>query len=70
MVSRSWAVRACALAIVGSLSLAACGDDDGAGVRTIDEDSSSSGSASGSDSGSTASEASGSASGSVEAESE
>ena len=40
------------------LALPACGGDDGAGVRTIDEDGSASGSASGSSSGS----ASGSAS--------
>ena len=55
-------------ALVAVVGLTACGGDDGAGVRTIDDGGSSSGSASGSSaSGST----SGSASGSVtETESE
>lgn len=68
MLARRWAVRASAAAVVASLSLAACGGDDGAGVRTIDDDSSASGS--GSASGSSGS-VSGSSSGSVtESESE
>ena len=63
MLSRKWAVRASAAFVVASLSLVACGGDDGAGVRTIDDGGSASGSASGGSS--SGSVPSGSSSGSV-----
>ena len=68
MLSRSWRARICTAALASLLLFAtACGSDDGAGVRTIEEGGSSS--ASGSASGSGSASASGSAS-TMESESE
>lgn len=52
MATRKWAVSMSAVALAAMVGLTACGGDDGAGVRTIDDGGSASGSASGSVSGS------------------
>jgi hypothetical protein len=66
-VRRSRSLRVVAVGLIAGLSFfAACGDDDGGGVRNVGEDGGGSGSGSGSSSGSGSGSGSGPASGVAE----